>query len=141
MTLAPDVDVEADVRTQGFAALLCALHPVQAEHRVDAAHGRPSGTRRVHYGFLAYSRPVSICRDFVCGSSALLSACVVGRPTDALAFPIVVVTYIFTLTQNLGVKWQREGLLPTTELASYLWAAGPSVYSLAGVVAAGKLPR
>ncbi len=138
MTLAPDVDVEADVRAQGFAALLRALHPVQAEHRVDAAHGRPSGTRLVHYGFLAYSRPVPICRDFVCGSSALLSACVVGRPTYALAFLILVA---FSLTQNLGVKWQREGLLPTTELASYLWAAGPSVYSLAGVVAAGKLPR
>jgi hypothetical protein len=41
----------------------------------------------------------------------------------------------------LGYGWQQEGVLPSTELAAYLWAPGPAVYFLKDVVALGRFQR
>ena len=55
-------------------------------------------------------------------------------PVDICIFPL-------PCLQSLGWAWQQEGMLPSPELASYLWAPGPAVYKLVDVVAQGRFHR
>ena len=38
-------------------------------------------------------------------------------------------------------RWQREGVLPSSELGSYWWEVGPTVYRLSDVLARGQINR
>jgi hypothetical protein len=42
---------------------------------------------------------------------------------------------------RLGMQWQQWGVVTSRQLSRFLWAPGPTVYSLGAVLIMGKLPR
>ncbi len=45
------------------------------------------------------------------------------------------------IAQSLGHQWSSEGVVGSSELGEYLWAPGPTVYTLSHVLTLGRFER